>query len=45
MSFPRTSPRIERAARLAVHRAPRIPRALLAATLAALTAALLVQRP
>ncbi|WP_157032078.1 hypothetical protein [Kitasatospora cheerisanensis] len=45
MSFPRTSRRIERAARLAVRRSPRPPRALLAAALAALTAALLVQRP
>ncbi|MFJ5922360.1 hypothetical protein ACIQF6_07060 [Kitasatospora sp. NPDC092948] len=45
MSFPRTSLRVERAARRAVHGSPRIVRALLTAALAALTAALLVQRP
>ncbi|MFD8483538.1 hypothetical protein [Kitasatospora sp. NPDC059673] len=45
MSFPRTSPRAERAARLAVQGSPRTPRALLTAALAALIAALLVQRP
>ena len=45
MSFPRTSLRVERAARRAVHGSPRTVRALLTAALAALTAALLVQRP
>ncbi|RKE19845.1 hypothetical protein [Streptomyces sp. TLI_171] len=45
MTFPRTSPSADRAARRALHGSPRTPRALLAALLAALTAALLVQRP
>ncbi|QKW20241.1 hypothetical protein HUT16_15250 [Kitasatospora sp. NA04385] len=46
MTFPRTSPAADRAARRALEDGPpRTLRALLAVALAALTAALLVQRP
>ncbi|MEU3495905.1 hypothetical protein [Kitasatospora cineracea] len=45
MSFPRTSPAAERAARRALHGPPGVLRTLLTAALAALAAVLLVQRP